>query len=320
MLSLILISLAPSFVPFLGTANAAPIERLEASVNSSLILSSDIKKFRDTLPLRTQLDPLFSGTVLASQGEKASSADIVQFLIDEALIAQQFQVSDSEVEQEINSIQANNKIDRNSLKSALKDQGFPFESYFELIRISTSKRNLIDRDIRTKVTISDDDLKNYFYNHYARKNEVPSAYKVRILTVTPSRYKNAKAAREVIDRALKEIKKGEPFADAATRISDDGSAQSGGDLGTLSADQMSPLILTELKKMKVGEVSGVLGTPKSRFFILKLEDVRSSETERFEKMKDEIRGKLASTEYQHQIQLWQERVRQGAFIHRARPF
>src|SRR5687768_11456306 len=99
-----------------SSAHAVVLDRLEASVNSSLVLLSDLRKFRQVVALRAQLDPLFSGTPLASQGPKASDADIREFLIDERLILQQFPVTDAEVEQEINSIQANNKIDRDTLR------------------------------------------------------------------------------------------------------------------------------------------------------------------------------------------------------------
>lgn len=294
-----------------------PLDRLEASVNSSIILGSDVQKFRSTLGLRQQLDPLFAGTPIAARGDKASQAEIVDFLINERLITQQFQVNDTEVEQEVNSIQANNKIDRESLKTALRGQGYKFEDYFELIRVSTSKRNLIDRDIRTKVTISDDDVKNYFYNHYSKQTSVPSAYKVRIIVVSPKNYKNAAAAREIAERALSSVRGGEAFEEVAKRVSDDPSAAGGGDLGELSSDQMSAAIQDPLKKMKIGDVSSVLGTPQSRFFILKLEDIRSQESDRLAKMKEEIRGRLAAEEYQHQIALWLERQRQSAFIHHA---
>lgn len=301
------------------SAQAAPItlDRLEASVNASLVLSSDVQKFKQTLPLRSQLDPLFSGTAVAAQGSKASHAEIVQFLIDERLIALQFPVSDSEVEQEINSIQSNNRVDRNGLRAAIKEQGFAFEDYFALIRSSVAKRNLIDRDIRTKVSISDDDIKNYFYNHYAKKSSAPMAYKVRLLSVSPSNYKSVGAARETIDRALKEVRAGEPFEEVAKRISDDPSRDTGGDLGTLTDDQMSPAIRETLKKLQIGQVSDVLGDPKSRFFVLKLLDVASGESDRLNRMKDEIRNQLVAAEYRHQVQLWLERQRQSAFVRKA---
>lgn len=300
-----------------GAASAALLDRLEASVNSSLILLSDVRKFRETAKLRQQLDPLFAGTSVAAKGEGASTSEIVSFLIDEKLILQQFPVGDAEVETEINSIQANNRISREQLRSALKEQGFDFEDYFELIRSSASKRNLIDRDIRTKVTISDDDVKNYFYNHYAKSASTPSAYKLQMITVSPKNYKTPAAAKDVAQRALNDIRSGEDFAEVAKRSSDGPTASSGGDLGVLTDDQISPTIRDQVKKLKIGEVSDVFGSPQAGFNIIKLVDVQTAENNRMEKMKEEIRAQLTASEYQHQIQLWLERMRQTAFVHRA---
>lgn len=299
------------------SASAAPvvIERLEASVNSTLILHSDVKRFRQTEHLRSQLDPLFSGTPVAEKGESASDSDIVTFLIDESLIAQAFPQTDAEVEQEINSIQANNHIDRAQLKRALADQGFTFEEYFELIRISASKRNLIDREIRTKVTISDDDVKNYFYNHFAKDTSTPLEYHLQIIVVSTKNYKNATGAHDTTQRALEEIRGGEAFEEVAKRVSD---GPAGGDLGTVTEDQISPVVRDELKKLKIGEVSEVFGSAAGgAFYLVKIVDVKSGDSTRFEKQKEEIRNQLAAQEYQHQIQLWLERQRQTAFIHRA---
>lgn len=300
-------------------SHAAPVtlERLEASVNASIILLSDVRQFRKTVKLREQLDPLFAGTTVAAQGANAAHGDIVEFLINEKLIAQQFPVSDAEVEQEINSIQANNRIDRDTLRRALQQQGFAFSDYFELIRSSAAKRNLIDRDIRTKVTISDEDVRNYYYNNLAGNKEPQRAYRVRILTVNPKNFKTPAAGRDIIERALKEIRGGESFEEVAKRFSDDATASSGGDLGTLTEDQMSPQIHQELKKLQVGEVSGVLTATDGRYFLLQLVKISAPESSHFDKMKDEIRNQLAAAEYQHQVSLWIERQRQSAFIHRA---
>jgi len=312
------------FVPFCGFnsrgAIAAPtvIDRLEASVNSDIILLSDIQKFRKVFKLRSQLDPLFAGTSLSGKGPTAPEQEVAEFLIDERLIAQNFPVSDSEVEQEISNIQTNNHLDRVGLKSALKEQGFAFEEYFELIRTSASKRNLIDREIRTKVTISDDDIRNYFYNHYTRQSSTPLTYHLGIIAVSLRTYKNATAARDAAARALESIKGGDTFEEVAKRVSDDASAQTDGDMGELSSDQMSPLIRDEAKKLKAGQISAVFGGQQAgAYYIIKLIDVKSADSDRLSKMKEEIRSQLASTEYQHQISLWLERQRQKAFIHHA---
>jgi peptidyl-prolyl cis-trans isomerase SurA len=294
------------------------LDRLEASINSSLILLSDIKRFRDGVRLRAQLDPLFSGTSLASKGEKATQDEITEFLVNERLIAQQFPVADAEVEQEINSIQSGNRLDRTTLKAALAEQGFKFDDYFELIRTSASKRNLIDRDIRTKVNITKDDIKNYFYNHYARNTSAPRAYHLQLITIAVKSYKSPAAANGTATQALRDIKAGESFTEVAKRLNDDGTGPSGGDMGVLAEDQISPVLLEQVKKLQIGQVSGVFGSATTgRFQILKLVDVKSDENDRLARMGDEIRNQLAAAEYQHQISLWLDRQRQSAFIHKA---
>ncbi|MDR3607480.1 MAG: peptidylprolyl isomerase [Oligoflexia bacterium] len=306
---------APVPSPQAASPSSAVIDRLEASVNGALVLQSDIAQFRKTLRLRQQLDPLFTGTVVANEGASASNDAIVQFLIDEKIISQQFPVTEADVEQEINSIQSNNHIDRNSLKAALHDQGFRFEDYFELIRSSASKRNLIDRDVRSKATVTDEDVKNYFLNHYSQDAGGERSYSIQIILVSPKSYKTVGAAHDVATKALAEIKSGDSFDEVAKRVSDDASANSGGDLGSMTEDQMSPLVRQEVKRLSVGQVSPVIGNGKSGFMIVKLVDVKTGESARLIKLKDEIRQQLIATEYQHQIQLWLQRQRQASFIH-----
>jgi peptidyl-prolyl cis-trans isomerase SurA len=309
-----------SFLAFLASL-AAPahagvvLDRLEASVNSSIILLSDVRRFRETLGLRQQLDPLFAGTAVASHGASATDAEITEFLVEERLISQQFSVTDAEVEQQVNEIQANNHIDRASLKSAIGEQGYSFNDYFEMIRASISKRNLLGREIETKVRISDDDVKNYFYNHYAKDSATPVGYRLSIISVSPKNYKSPTAAKDVALRALREVRGGEAFEEVAKRVSDGPTASSGGDLGVVSSDQVSPAIREEVKKLKIGDVSDVFGGPPAGYQIIKLTDLKAADSERLDKMKDEIKNQLVSSEYQHQLQLWLERQRQTAFIH-----
>jgi peptidyl-prolyl cis-trans isomerase SurA len=288
--------------------HAAVIERLEAAVNNQIVMMSDLARFRKTIPLRAQLDPLFGGTALAKEGAGASDAEILEFLIDEKIILQQFPMTDAEVETEVNSIQANNHITREQLKQAIGAQGFSFEDYFQLIRIGAAKRNLIDREIRTKVSVSEDDVRNYYYNHYAKGKPAPQAYQVEIVT---------QSDKLKIEQALRDLKKGAAFADIAKKYSDDDSAESGGALGTLTADQMNKGIRTVIQKMKVGETSPILGNAKTKYFFLRLAGVKAADDQRLKAMDDQIRAQLAGGEYQRQLQLWLERQRQVAYIRRA---
>jgi peptidyl-prolyl cis-trans isomerase SurA len=305
------------WLPGISTSMAAPvvIERLQASVNSQIILLSDIRDFRRTLKLRAQIDPLFSGSPIAAKGGSVSDDEILEFIIHERLIAQLFPVSDGEVEQSIAEIQSTNRMDRSALKAALASEGFDFSDYYELIRSSTSKRTLIDREIKTKVTITDDDLKNEFLN--SRSSNLPRVYVLKLISVTARNFKSPQAAQERLVQAVKEVRSGIQFEDVAKRVSDAPNASLGGDLGALSEDQLSPLYREQLKKLRVGEISDAfLTADRSAYQALKLVDIKTQDQDQFEKQRDEIRARLASREYQRQITLWLERQKQTAYIHR----
>jgi hypothetical protein len=82
---------------------------------------------------------------------------------------------------------------------------------------------------------------------------------------------------------------------------------------------MSKDIREQIKGLKIGEITPVFGGDKNSeaFYILKLVDMKSDDTSRLTKMKEEIRGQLYAAEYQRQIQLWIERERQTAFVHKS---
>jgi peptidyl-prolyl cis-trans isomerase SurA len=297
--------LATLFAATSAKATPVVLDRLEASVNSSLVMLSDVRLFRRTLPLRSQLDPLFAGTALASKGVGAPDADIVEFLINDQLILQAFPVTDAEVEQEVNSIQSNNRIDRQTLRNALREQGFNFDDYFDLIRVSASKRNLIDRDIRTKVSISDDDVRNHFYNRYGKDSKdssgVGRSYRLQTVSIPIRDYKTPAAARAAAQNAQDNLKKGADVEEVS-----------------LSDGELNATIKEQVKKLNAGEVSSVFGGPSlGAFFVIKLLEVKSGDSEQFLRAKEEIRAQLAAGEYQHQISLWLDRQRQKAFIHKA---
>ena len=298
-----------------SSAETVTIDRLEASVNAATVLLSDVVQFRKTLQLRSQLDPLFQGTNLASRLAKSSDGDAVDFLVNEKMISEQFTVGEPEVEQEINSIQATNQLDRAQLRSLLKSQGFNFEDYFELIRASIGKRNLLDRDIRTKVQISEDDVKNYFYAKSSSAQSTTFQFHLKLITLTSATYKGAEGARVAANRVQELLRSGETFEEVAQNYSDHPSKQNGGDLGFLSEEEMSGPIRARAKKLKVGEVSEILGNETSGLFILKLVDLKSGQEEKLAHERDQIRNSLLASEYQHQVELWIQRQRQKTFIH-----
>lgn len=298
------------------SAHAEIIDRLEAAVNSKKIFYSDILDFRRTIYLRAQLDPLFRESSLSNK-TKLLRGEIVEYLIDEKMMLSAFPVSDSAVENEINQSITKNKIDRATLKRTVEAEGYEFRDYYELIRATKAKRNLIDQDIRSRVHITEDDIKNYFYNTYkGEKSKKTLKYRIRIITVSPQNYKSRTAARQTATRTLQAIRAGESFASSAKKVSDHPSSTTGGDLGFLESDDIAPMIKSAIKKLKVGGVSDVFEANEA-FFIIKLDDLKSGQENKLAEVREQIMSLLTTTEYRKQISLWVERERSKAYIHRA---
>lgn len=294
-------------------AQAAMIDKISAVVNNEVVLLSDVERFERTLELRKELDPLFGLSEDVSHGSPARTK-ILDFLIQERLVTQTFKVSDQDVETEVQSVQRGNNLTRDQLIEFLKHRGFDFSSYFELMRVGLAKRNLLDREIRTRVNISDDDVKNYYYNMAVKNESIPLEYSIQLIVVSNESYKTPAAARETAERALRSIKQGESFAEIAKRFSDDPSSGQGGELGYFSPEQLSEPIRSAVRKLQINQSSDLL-TTKDAHIIVKLLDARSSQSERFLTAKEQIREQLAKEEYKKQLIIWAERARNNAYVH-----
>jgi parvulin-like peptidyl-prolyl isomerase len=299
-------------LPVYPLANAEIVDRLEAVVNKSPIFRSDLDRFKSTIPLRAKVDPLFANEPL-SKKVKATDSEILSFLIDESIIMEKFPVSDSEVEQEINGIQNNLKIDRDALKSAILREGFKFEDYFKMMRVSVAKRQLVDREIRNKAAVSDDDVKADYNRTHSGSKSFRGSFHLHLIRITKSNFKSTLAAKEEAQRAVDSLKRGANFADVAKSVSDDTSQESGGDLGFLSYSEMSPLLQKEVQKLGPEKTSGLI-EDKSSYLIVKIGEVRADGDAAFEREKEVIRSKLMESEFQHQIRIWLDRERGLNFV------
>lgn len=296
----------------LPLASAEVLDRVEAVVNKKAIYKSDVEHFRKLKPLRSKVDPIFSSDPL-SRKDTLTESEIVSFLVDEAIVVEKFPIPESEVEQEINGIQGNLKIDRESLKSAIAREGFKFDDYFKLMRTSLAKRQLLDHEIRNKATVSEDDLTAEYNRAHAGSKSFRGAFHLSIIRVTKKNYKTPALAKEEALRAFQSIKDGTGFEEVAKKTSDDASQQGGGDLGFLSYSEMNPSIQKEVQRLGPNKLSDLIEDQKS-YLIVKIGEIKAEVDPEFEKEKDSLRGKLMEGEFQHQIRLWLDRQRTLNFV------
>lgn len=304
------------FILSASSSEAVLLDRIVAIVNKKAIFHSDVVKFKSLGNLRVKVDPLFANDPLSKK--TPSDSEITDFLIAEQLVLEQFPVSDSELDQEINSIQANLRISREALKEAISREGFQFDDYRQLMRASVAKRQLIDRDIRNKASVLEDELKSEYNRTRSASKSFNGTVHLHWIRITKKNYKTIKNAKDLYDEALRLLSEGSSFEEVAKKTSDDGSASSGGDLGFVSYQDMNPGLQKDVqralssKDFNLSQI-GKLEDQQS-FTIYKISEISKDVDSGFEKEKEPIRAKLLEHEFQHQIKLWIDRQRSLSFI------
>ncbi len=280
-------------------------------VNNEIILDSDIRDFQRKLKSKS-FQELFGGMDPATLKDRKS---IIQLLVEEKLINQNVKkldlsATDEEIDGQIRAIMKRNGITRGQLNERLVQLGSNLGEYRDGIKRQIERKNLVDREIRADLKISDEHLRHYFQ----RTNTAPGRnQEYHLAQILISNGENAKARA---DNIYKEISSGNTtFENAVKEYSDDSSRETGGDLGFLSTSSLSKEFLAVVPKMNMGEVTRPIKT-SSGYHILK---VIESRKEGFDSLspeqKESLRNAMYSEELEKRMLLWLERKKKDAYIH-----
>ncbi|RII26769.1 MAG: peptidylprolyl isomerase [Geobacter sp.] len=163
--------------------------------------------------------------------------------------------------------------------------------------------NYIEKEIATKVTITDADTKKFYDDNQDKFKQSESVRASHILCgVDDKAGPEAKQkAREKAEALLKKIKAGEDFASLAKSDSTCPSSKQGGDLGFFGHGQMVKPFEDAAFALKPGEVSGVVET-QFGYHIIKLTEKKAAETLKYEDVKDKISEYLKNQKIQKDIE------------------
>ena len=200
--------------------------------------------------------------------------EILQQLINDEILMQQAAKDNLEAtEAEINTKLANLKknFTEERFQQSLKEQGLTVEDIHAELRKSSTIEKLFSKEITSKISVSDAEISDFF-NKNKQIFNLPETWHVNHILITPkgnptqvagsAKGFDAKTVQEAQDRVVRVLKRvlgGEDFRVVARDNSDDStSAQSGGDLGVLSAQQMEqqigPSFRQAVQTLKVGEI------------------------------------------------------------------
>ncbi len=277
-----------------GSAGAsAPAKAAKTSIDpqkQTAILDSVVAIVNDDVITRNELDEQEKTVIqqLQKQHTPLPPLDVLERQILERMIIDMLQaqyakengirVDDLQLDAAVTRIaQQNNFPTAAEFRAKLESDGVDFKKFREEIRSEMIATRLREREVDSKIVISDSEVDNYLANKSKMQGAGEEYHLAHILIAVPEQASTDKiqAARDRAEKALKQLAGGADFAQVAAGASDARDALKGGDLGWRPGDSIPPLFLGELQKMKAGQISGILRSP-SGFHIIKLIEKRSA--------------------------------------------
>jgi peptidyl-prolyl cis-trans isomerase SurA len=247
---LLLLTLAPQL------ATAAVVEQLIAVVDGEPYTLSNINRYANEKLKRG----FPSGTLEQINGTDREVLE--QFITDKLLEAEVreggINISDDDVSRYIEQVKQSNRLSDDDLKVALSREGQTLVSYRASVKAEMEKAEIIDRQVRRKVTITDEDVERYYKQN---SKNFRADERARIRHILFSLGENApgdevKSATEKAKEVYQRIAKGEDFASLAREYSDGAGRAAGGDIGWIKRGTLIPgLEEVAFDKLTVGQVS-----------------------------------------------------------------
>lgn len=244
----------------LGCPGRGTDKGVMAKVNGYKVLRAEVDKSFNSQTAGTTQKP-------TQAEEEALRLNILLRIIDVQLHLQQAQklgvvATDDEVETKFSQLKA--PYTQEEFQKILKDRGFTEDESKQEIRRNLTIDKLLNKEIASKVTISDADIQNYYNLHKADFNLIEPRYYVAHIFVSaqPPAGGTPDDQRKKIQAIYNRLQSGEDFAAVATRYSEDpDTAHNGGELGAMPESQLKntdQATRDAVPKLTAGQFSGII--------------------------------------------------------------
>ena len=258
------------FAPALSQAAAEPVEvdRIVAVVGDEVVTQVELRA-----RLQSALQQLQrQGTPLPPQGELEKQM-LERLIMDRAQMQHAKQsgirIDDLQLDQAIGRIAAGNKMNLQQFRQALEKDGLEYARFREEIRGEMVIARLREREVDSRLTISDGEIDNFLAGQQATTGEEYQLAHILLRAPEGASPEQLQKLRLRAEQALKRARSGENFAQLAAAFSDAPDALSGGDLGWRSPDRLPALYADTLARLQPGDIGEVLRS-SAGFHILKL--------------------------------------------------
>jgi len=263
------IFLASSLLLIAG-CHKGPQQGVVATVNGHPIFQTDVDKaYTNQLATNPQQQ------VPTPDQADSLKLNIIRTLITEAEVDQRaakqgLTATDAEVEAKLAEMKA--PYTEEQFQTKLKTANLTLDELKREVRRSLTQEKLLNKEINSRITVTDSDVRNYYDAHKADFNLIEPAYHLAQIIVTDQgtaqsgNLQNNKAtsdedARKKIQAIKTRIDSGEDFGELAANFSEDTrNNQNGGDMGFLPESQLKslPVVYAAITKLNAGQTTDII--------------------------------------------------------------
>lgn len=298
-----------------ATARAETVDRIVANVNGEIILYSElqrqIKVMAKTMPMLDTDDPAKKAQI----EREVLTQMIRQKLADMEAARLKVTATDAEVELRIKQVLEQGHSTMAQLEANLKANGQTFDSFRSQVKKDMERERLVERVCNSKVLISDKQVEAYLTGESGES--ASTSQKVHLgLIVLPvgDKYAKPEDAEKTGREILEKLKGGADFQSMAKQYSKGSTAQDGGDIGYLAADEIAPFIAQGIRNLGKDQVSGLVQGPGG-YYIIKIFDVASKKVSKSDPdFREKVRRTLYEREVNRKFEEWVHDLESRAFI------
>lgn len=254
---------------------------------------------------------------------------IVADVVDEMLVMQRgrelgYRMTDERFKTILENIRKENNLENEeAFEAALKQEGMTLADLRRSLERQLVMSQVQQVEVWNKIAITEAEAKAYYDEHSAEFT-TPATLALREIFVEVPEVKDARGqvginagqddeAREKADRIRVRAAGGEDFAKLAAAESDASSKANGGLIGPLNEEELAPALRQLIAKMKVGEITQPLRTPRG-YQILKLESRTETKVLGFDEARDQIGDKVFNLKRRGEMTKYLEKLRAQAII------
>jgi peptidyl-prolyl cis-trans isomerase SurA len=232
---------------------------------------------------RTELDRFYQSSMGQQQQQRPvtieqaniAKLDILRQLIDYEMVQQRaaklnLVATDEEVDAKVSELKA--PYTQEEFNQNLQAKGMTLDELRRQIRRSLTSDKLMNKEILSKINITDADITSYYNQNKTEFNLPEPQYHLAQIVVTttpsaqPGNLQNNKASNEAeakkkIDQLHNKLENGEDFGTLAVNFSEQPStASNGGDMGFFPESQLrsDPAVFAAISKLKPGQITDIL--------------------------------------------------------------